>query len=80
MSGITNSIGPEKTRESIIEMPVLRRSAFDSSALSVQEEKRESRPTLSALDELKLNVSQLTEMHAKLRFVMREVSDLVRRV
>lgn len=64
----------------MIDMQTLRRSAFETVALPIQEEKKESRSGLSALDELKLNVSQLTEMHARLRFVMREVTDLVRRV
>ncbi len=58
----------------------VRRTSFEEVALPIQEENKESHQHFSALDELKANVSHLTEMHARLRFVMREVSGLVRKV
>lgn len=87
MSLHLNIIGSEKNIESLadsldarIEIANLRRSAFETVRVPAQDEVRESLNSVSALDELKSNVQALTQMHARFRFVMREVSDLIRRV
>lgn len=81
---IETQIGSEKNHEGLeAELLTLgqRRVAFENLASATQDEVwvYQAAPS-SALEELANNVAQLTELHARLRFVMKEVSDLVRRV